>query len=64
MGTTSTITVFRNRGYYISPPVMLRNTVTGCYITVTFLENNAFSNANLALNGVKFTSESSGLLVL
>jgi hypothetical protein len=63
MGPTSIITVFRNRGYYISPPVMLRNTVTGCYITVTLVENNAFPNASLALTGVKFTSESSGLLV-
>jgi len=60
MGPTSTITVFRNRGYNISPPVMLRNTVTGCYITVTLLENNA----RLALRGVKFTSENSGLAVL
>jgi len=29
MGLTVDITVYRNRGYYISPPVMLYNTVTG-----------------------------------
>ena len=70
--------MYRNRGYYISPPVMLRNTVTGCYITVMltdnvcgqggqsvrFLGNNANCNAKLALRDGKVTSESSGLIVL
>ena len=32
--------------------------------SVRFLQNNAFSNANLALRERKFTSESSGLIVL
>ena len=56
--------MFRNRGYYISPPVMLRNTVTGCYITVMLLENNANCNARLASDCGLTTSESSGLIVL
>lgn len=31
---TRRITVYHNRGYYISPVVMLYNNITGCYITV------------------------------
>ena len=55
----------RTRDYYIVPPCpsALSDNVDGQGgQSVRFLENNAFSNANLALKGVKFTSESSGLI--
>ena len=42
-------------------PAMLYSSITGCYIAAMLLQNNAFSNANLALRDGKITSESSGL---
>jgi len=58
---TRGITVYRNRGYYISPPVMLRNTVTGCYITV-MRQNYCRVIDSLALGAGEVTFGGIGLL--
>jgi hypothetical protein len=57
---TRGITVYRNRGYYISPPVMLRNTVTWCYITVMRRVYCQLIDV-LASGAGRVTSESIGL---
>jgi len=57
----------RTGDYYIvphCPSALLDNVYGQGGQSVRFLENNAFSDAKLAVSDGRFTSENSGLLVL